>query len=399
MAWEPPEVSALNQPHDIEVEKRSDQFQLTPTSPKGLRAMTDYLGTKVDLGTPVLMGSSQFEDFRKHVYFANNRYEGFSIGWRQRFLGQKRSSPPKSPSETEPTLSPELLERLSFEPLTLVNDHGFTVSVARYGSPSTGQLFKVTKPEHSPTTSLTLSLGTLEYYRLTADEDEAAFTPSGPGPTIRTRDGVLLAGPEEASWGSISMNPCWVYCTTSPGPDGLDSGQSAWSDRSVVATPITMPTNYFAQVLGATFGIWSLPRIPQVYEWIESVETLRYTRNGIQVFHGPVRYMPSRERRRHLEELRKQESPIEIPENLFTKNDEFAWEREYRFCIWGWGPPQQNHVILPVSRELLGCYGSSRRTDSLAINSWWSRIRRTLRTGRLAQSRAVQARKGHMWPD
>ena len=75
------------------------------------------------------------------------------------------------------------------------------------------------------------------------------------------------------------------------------------------------------------------------------------------IMHGRVRYMDREERNEHLRSLAVQRSPLELPENVFTKRDEFAWEREYRFGVFGWGPPAQDHVVLPVNKELLDCYG------------------------------------------
>ena len=217
----------------------------------------------------------------------------------------------------------------------------------------------MTRRKYTPSQSLRLSIGTLSYYQDTVDKNEASFTYHSSGASLRTMDGTeisLAPGP-----GRVSLNPCWIYCTTLSDEsvfDGFD--HVAWRDDGVeAATPIVCPTDHFAYTLGAAFGLWSKPRMREVYESLHSEEALRATMNAITVVHGPVRYMPATERNEHLRTLSKDRSPLELHEHLFTKNDEFAWEREYRFGIFGWGRPLKDHVLLPVSHELLACYGQS----------------------------------------
>ncbi len=229
----------------------------------------------------------------------------------------------------------------------------------RYGARENGHLYKMTRRKYTPSQSLRLSIGTLSYYQDTVDKNEASFTYHSSGASLRTMDGTeisLAPGP-----GRVSLNPCWIYCTTLSDEsvfDGFD--HVAWRDDGVeAATPIVCPTDHFAYTLGAAFGLWSKPRMREVYESLHSEEALRATMNAITVVHGPVRYMPATERNEHLRTLSKDRSPLELHEHLFTKNDEFAWEREYRFGIFGWGRPLKDHVLLPVSHELLACYGQS----------------------------------------
>ena len=233
----------------------------------------------------------------------------------------------------------------------------------RYGAPANGRLWKVTRRNQTPERSLGLSIGTLNYYRNNVDEHEASFTADNPSATMRTMDGKVLARPGDFLSASFSLNPCWVYCTTVVDGGGLGPDQSAW--RSLAASPIVSSTEHFAYMLGAAFGIWSKPRLRDVYAHLESVEMLRATMNGIMVVHGPVQYMDAGERNEYLGALSRENSPLELHENVFTKSNEFAWEREYRFGIFGWGPPLQDHVILPVTGELLDCYGEPVPTVSL----------------------------------
>ena len=221
----------------------------------------------------------------------------------------------------------------------------------RYGPPVDGQLYKVTKHEYTPRQSLSISIGTLNHYRNTVDKDEAAFTVEEPSKSTWHVEGKGSVEVQSLSVG-VWQNPCWIYCTTIA-DGGFD--QADWRGRE--ATPIVCSVDHFAYMLGAAFGVWSKPRMREVYASIEPVEILQSTMNGIMVMHGPVRYMDRNERNEHLRSLAHHTSPLELPENVFTKSDEFAWEREYRFGVFGWGPPAQDHVVLPVNAELLDCYG------------------------------------------
>ncbi|MCY4559489.1 MAG: hypothetical protein OXF79_24590 [Chloroflexi bacterium] len=359
----------LDQPdpvNDVEVaEVVNGEFDLTPLSAEGVRAISDYLGCKAELGVPVRVTEDQYGKLNKHIYLASDRYGGFSIGMRQRFRGQRLADQADLDLLAEPDLSSELSEKLSFGRSVHLRDYNFTVAVARYGPPAAGRLFKVTKREHAPAESLAVSVGTLSYYRKTTDEHEASFTASGPGPTMRTLDGEVIGRPDDVVSFSMGVDPCWIYCTTSVDDGGLRADQVAKWGGGRMATSIESPVNHFARILGATFGIWSQPRIREVYQSLEGVDVLKYTMNGIMVVHGPVRYMNAVRRNRHLEALSRQGSPIEIWENVFTKNGDFAWEGEYRFGIWGWGPPLQGRVLMDVTADLLDCFGPAVEVSSL----------------------------------
>lgn len=58
---------------------------------------------------------------------------------------------------------------------------------------------------------------------------------------------------------------------------------------------------------------------------------------------------------------------VQYTEAVFTKNAEFAPEKEYRFAILGWGPPLQNHVVMPLTSQLLDCYGPSVAVSDLEL--------------------------------
>ena len=105
-----------------------------------------------------------------------------------------------------------------------------------------------------------------------------------------------------------------------------------------------------------------------MYQWIESVAVLKDTCNGVMVVHGAVRYMDATERDRYLGTLHREDRELWMTEAVFTKNSEFAPEREYRFTIWGWGPPLQNHVVMPVTNQLLDSYGPSVAVSDLEFS-------------------------------
>ena len=353
-------MAGLNRQNDVEVVEVSDlpgHLDLIPVSPDGVRAISGCFGCETEMEAPVRVTDAQYRSFREYVrQYARDRGRAFTTGMRPRFLGQKQVDRSDLNSIRNPDFPYELQERLSFDSTFLcLDDHNFSVLHMRYGAPASGRLWKVTKRNQTPERSLGLSIGTLNYYRNTVDEYEASFTADKPSATMRTMDGKVLARPGYFLSASFSLNPCWLYCTTVVDGGGLAPDQSAW--RNSDATPIVSSTEHFAYMLGAAFGIWSKPRLRDVYRYLESVEVLRATRNGIMVVHGPVRYVDAAERSEYLGALRSQNSPLELHENVFTKSDEFAWEREYRFAIFGWGSPLQDHVILPATTALLDCYG------------------------------------------
>jgi len=361
-------VTGLNHQNDIEVAKVSaspDEFDLIPVSEDGVRAVSGHLGRDAEINAPVRVTDDQYQRFHEYLrQYVRDRGKRVSVGARRRFLGQKQVDQSDINLINDADLPNEIRERLSCNWTFLhLKDHNFRVLPVRYGPPASGKLYKVTKRSQTPRQSLNVSIGTLNYYRNTVDKHEASFTSNSPGATMRTMDGKVLARPEDVLSASISLNPCWIYCTTIVDGRGLGSEQSTWCGSD--ATPIVSSAEHFAYMLGAAFGIWSKPRLRDVYAYLECSAVLRATMNGIMVVHGAVRYMNTDDRNEYLESLRKQDSPLELHENVFTKSDEFAWEREYRFGVFGWGPPLQEHVILPLNKELMDCYGQSVPTESL----------------------------------
>ncbi|MYF97238.1 MAG: hypothetical protein F4210_17415 [Holophagales bacterium] len=347
----------LNQQHDVEVAELPElpgHVDLIPLTDDGVRALSAYLGHETEVDVRVRVTDEQNSDFHKYVYgYAKERGVSFSTGIRPRFLGQRQLH--QSDIDVlggDPELPSELRPRLSCDNRFLVlKDHNFSVLPMRYGPHVSGQLYKVTRDEHAPGRSLSVSMGTLNHYRNTVDKDEAAFSVDEPSKSTWHIEGKGRVDVQTLSVG-VSHSPCWIYCTTIADA-GVDEAE--WRGRE--ATPIVCPIDHFAYMLGAAFGVWSKPRVREVYASIEPVEVLQSTMNSIVVAHGPVRYMDRGERNEHLRSLSERGSPLELHENLFTKRDEFAWEREYRFGVFGWGPPAQDHVILPVNKELLDCYG------------------------------------------
>ena len=346
-------MTGLHSRKDVEVSRVGEQFDMIPLSPEGVRAVSDYLGSEVTPDVSVRMTGSQYRGFMAHVY--EHKYGSLSITLKRQFRGQKLSDA----SELSENLSFPVLERYTFGRTIHLKDHNFIVACARYGPPPVGRLYKVTPAKYAPSASLALSVGTLDYYRDIVDKDEASFTPSSNDGVVRTLDGQLIAGPGTVEFTSLGISPCWVYCTTMISGRGMSPDQSAWFKDDDKATPISSSANHFARTLGASFGVWSIPRIRQLYEWIESVAMLKYTCSGIMVLHGAVRYVDAPQRDRYLGRLHREDRDLWMTEAVFTKNSEFAPEREYRFTIWGWGPPLQDHVVMPLTNPLLACYGPS----------------------------------------
>lgn len=358
-------MPGLNQWNDVEVAEvpsTLDQVDVIPLSAKGVEVVSAYLGCDATVNTPVRMSRNRYTEFDEFLFnYAKNRFATFTTGVKRRYLGQQRADRFDLDLQTSDLPIPgELSARLFCDNKFLVlKDHGFSVLPMRYGEPANGQLYKMTRREHSPTQSLRLSVGTLSYYQNTVDENEASFTYHRSGATIRTMDGTEI--PLPPGLGRVSLNPCWIHCTTLSGESDPDMfGHADWRNEGFeVATPIVCPTDHFAYMIGAAFGVWSKPRVREVYEALHSEKALQATMSAITVVHGPVRYMPAAERNEHLRTLSRMDSPLALAEHLFTKTEEFAWEREYRFGILGWGRPLKDHVLLPVNHKLLACYGQS----------------------------------------
>lgn len=338
-----------------------DQFDMFPVSPKGVRAMADYLGSSVAPGVPVRMTGPQYRNFMVHLH--ERKYGAFSVGLQRQYRGQRLPSA----SDLAKDLSPQVSDRCTFGRTVYVEGHNFTVACARYGPSPEGQIYKVTEAKYAPSASLSLSIGTLDYYRDVVDKDEGSFSSESDKTVLHTLDGKLLAGPGTIGNLRFSIDPCWVYCTTMISGHGMRPDQSSWFKADHRATPVASSPNHFARMLGAAFGVWSIPRIRQVYEWIESVPVLEYTHNAIMIVHGAVRYMDAAERDRYLGTLSQENRELWMHEAVFTKNAEFAPEREYRFAIWGWGTPLQDHVVMPLTNQLLDSYGPSVAVSDLEL--------------------------------
>lgn len=338
-----------------------ERFDIIPVSPEGVRAVSDYFGSEVAPQIPLRMTGRQYKRFMANVY--ERKYGSLSVGLKRRFRGQRLPDA----SDFSESLSSETLERYSFGRAIHLRDHGITVACAQYGLPPTGQLYKVTTAEYAPSASMTLSIGTLDYYRDIIDKNEASFTSSSTDGVLRTLDGELIAGPGSIKNLNLGISPCWVYCTTMVSGRGMSLDQSVWFKDDCKATPVLSSTNHFARTLGASFAIWSIPRIRQVYEWIESTPVLEFTGKGILVLHGAVRYMDATERDRYLGRLHREDHELWMTEAVFTKDSAFAPEREYRFTIWGWGPPLLDHVVMPLTSRLLECYGPSVGVSDLGL--------------------------------
>ena len=350
-------VTGIHSRRDVEVSRVDEHVVLTPVSDKGVRVLSDYLGSKVQLHAPVQVTPTQERGLMPYVR-DQQHYGEFSMGAKRHFRGQ-RLSHTSDDFSSSPSL--EALAKYTLgSHYTYVPSHDFTVISVRYGPPPADQLYKITKTSDTPHTSSALSIGTLSYYRATVDRDEGTFASSpSEGTTLRTLDDELIADAATIQSLRLSINPCWIYCTTTIASEKMSPCQSAWYKDCESATLIVSPVNHFARKLGASFGAWSKPRFKDVYESIDSVETLRQTNNAIIVIHGAVRYMDVNERHRYLQKLYREDRQLWMDESVFTKTSEFAPEKEYRFGIWGWGPPLQDHIIMPLTPQLLACFGPS----------------------------------------
>ena len=350
-------LPGLNRRTDVEVSLLDEEHRdLTPVSTEGVRAMSDYLGYEVVAHVPVRVTNTQYEDFHDRI-FHKQQYGELSLRMKPRFLGHKRSDA----SEFYDNPSPQLLEKYTHLRQALAREHDFTVTCLRYGSPPEDRLHKITRAQYAPSVSLKLSIGTADYYRDTTDQYEGSFSaPPTPGSTIRTPDGELIDLSTAAESLSLSISPCWIYCTTMIPSRGMCEDQYTWFKEDYdMATPIISPAEHFACRLGVRFGIWAKSRLRQVYRWLSSKSALTITNNEIRVVHGAVRYMDEPDRQHYLRELFREDRQFWEKEAIFTKTSDFAPEQEYRFAIYGWGQPQTDQIMLPLSRELIACYGPS----------------------------------------
>lgn len=349
---------------DVEIDRIGELYELTPTTDAGARLLENFLNHPMIRGVPVRMARAEYERFWKST---RKQRVGLMVGVKPKFVGQKRG-----PAEPLEELPPELAAMITVGRTVILRDHDVTVSTARYGAEvaSTDRIYKVTKPEHAPKRSENLSLGTVDYYRATVDAEEGSFVPLRSKAIVATVNGDPVDGANDGHITRIGINPCWIYCTTLVGPNGLDSDQMIWFRDwfagKALSTPVRVPLHEFARMLGCTFGLWSRYNIRRAYRTLESVETLRQTGNLIMVFHGPVRYMDSEERREHLDRLNRKSERAYALESVFTKTLDFSAEREYRFSIWGWGEPLAEHVVLPTPVQMTDCYGASVPLDTLA---------------------------------
>ena len=80
-------VMGLHRRRDVEVSRVGEQFDIVPLSPKGVRAMSEYLGGEIVPQVPVRMTDAQYTGFMAHI--RQQTYGGFSLGAKRRFRGQR----------------------------------------------------------------------------------------------------------------------------------------------------------------------------------------------------------------------------------------------------------------------------------------------------------------------
>ena len=246
-------------------------------------------------------------------------------------------------------------------------DGSFTVYAAPFWSPWSPApahiLTKFTKPEHSLNVADRLSLITPEYCRSVEgdevglkDKQEATIVDNIPHEiSIQNLSaGWKEAVPFECVESSIKSNLGWMLCMAQL-PLNVEKDQKIMQHfRELGLYRYTMlkgsNITRLAFHIGIDFGRYELKHIKNMHDKLYKDNV--NTRNAIVVLHGPVIYLPDKDR--FLKEC-KNESKWMM--NHFVKRREFSIQREYRFLVMGWGPPKCQQILLPISNELRSFFG------------------------------------------
>jgi len=266
-------------------------------------------------------------------------------------------------------------------------DNRFTVHVFGYkvDADDDGGLVKFTSKEHGPSFTNTISLGTPEFYRRDrtavqpdgsvdpfsegVDPFEAEFVIESPGAEVTVSMESGASSP--AAINRLGYNPGWIFCVAKSmrNPDFSETVEYFREQGHELMTPLRAPATVVAARLGCDFGRYGIPNI-EVFSFVESMDTLRATGNGVVVLHGPVQYTEASTRHTRLHQLATAPvSPLAALEAVFTKQDKFARECEYRFLVCGWGPPREKQVILPLGQPMRDVFAAGPARNLLEVAS------------------------------
>ena len=268
---------------------------------------------------------------------------------------------PSGPRIFEP--GEELLRSYMYSMLSgghgMTVDGRFNVHVIRYGDYHPINVLKFTTESHRMDTSRSVSVASLQHFRgLAADdhvEDPREGTLHFVSPSTSTmtdNKGSTFKG-ELVSVGFLH-DAGWIFCASCPPTTkrGWSRLQRYFHKKGKSAVQSIENPGTFALQLGVDFGRYTLANLKTFYTSIHR-EHLIATSNSLCVWHGAVKYMNPVDRDKYLEELNREDPAVAAYEALFTKDDRFSDEREYRFYLSAWGSLRKHHVICPIGEVAL----------------------------------------------
>ncbi len=233
-------------------------------------------------------------------------------------------------------------------------DGRFTVDVFRYGDYHPINVLKFTSQNHRIATGRSVSVASLQHFRGALVDDQAEDPREGAlhfvSPSIGTmtdESGNTFQG-ELTSVGFLH-DAGWILCTSCPPTNKRDwiKLRKYFENRGKPAVQSIENPSTFAMRLGVDFGRHTLANLKEFYSSLDR-DHLIATRNSLSVWHGAVKYMNPVARDKYLEELNREDPAVAAYEALFTKDDRFKAEREYRFFISSWRRLRKDHIICPL---------------------------------------------------
>lgn len=319
---------------------------------KGVRVMSDFFDRPVVLGDALRFDHDEYQRFWKFAYMNAPKYGGVSEGLRRDPLPNDGLflDDPAVTNDHVKKMAEAVRGHLVFDspPGYAFGDVGFNVFSCRYRSSPipTGSLWKATKTQEAPRNSGKICIATQAFYRHGDKNEGGTFLVSDAPASLSSLDGSWTSDAHIEWFGYDS--PGWVYCVTQ------DADRDYWTERGKrTLTRLRAPVDHFAKSLGHSFGVYA-----RDHYGIAAGDV-------VNVMHGLVRYMDPVERSKYLTELtrcRNTEKSTKadfrcVYEHVFTKDDSFQAEQEYRFFVQGGGPSLTDEpILLPVEPLLMDCY-------------------------------------------
>lgn len=238
-------------------------------------------------------------------------------------------------------------------------DGRFNVHVFRYGDYHPINVLKFTSENHRIDTGRSVSVASLQHFRGTLGDDRAEDPREGTLHFVSPSIGTMTDERErtfKAELTSVGFlhDAGWIFCTSCPPTNKRDWNKlrKYFEKRGkLAAQSIENPTT-FAMRLGVDFGRHTVADLGEFYSALDRNHLIA-TKNSLSVWHGAVKYMNPVARDRYLEELNREDPAVAAYEALFTKDNRFREEREYRFFISSWGRMRRDHIICPVDAATL----------------------------------------------